>query len=458
MDSAANGNKEETSSSHAKLRFWAFVIMGAMLCIELINAVRIWTDRVSPRVFPYNYVSKGIWSFGAFVRPLDSDSGDFFPPLNVTYNMLHGNPDLYCDFKLEGCIFPYPPTATTELVGFAYLARPPDFSTAFKLADLIGRLCMFGTIAIAAWFLSPIVGNKRHWVLVILILAAFFPIRWCLMCVNVQSFITFFLAVLILAYAKSRNFLAGIMLALAACLKPYLALLLLFAAFRKQCKFIVGAVVTAGILILASIIVVGISPWQTYLFDVLPVLSRGYGYYPNHSINGIAHRWLGHSTEIVVGPKSIIVSIATWMSAIVFIGLSVCPRPIKRLQHHQNIPMPSEPTNQRLLAVQHDVLFRAIDVAIALLAVTLASPIVWDHYYALCIVLFSVCLAINNSTVLNSRFLGVLAGSYILLGTYFLTVKTAVSGPLTLINATHFFGAILLLGSAWYAQTHLQRA
>lgn len=450
-------NKGQTAPSGIKLGLLALVIIGAMFGIELGNAVRIWMNPASPKTFPHRYVSKGIWSFGAFIRRLDSDSTDFSSALISTYKAFHGNPNLYGDFRLEGCSFLYSPAAIIELLGFAHWVRPPDFSIGIKLGDLTGRLCVLATIAIAAWFLRPIIHNKKQWAFAILILAAFFPLRWSVMCVNVQSFITFFLAVLILAYAKSHNLLAGVMIGLAACLKPYLGLLVLFAVFRKQWKFIFGAVATASLLILLSVIVVGVSPWKTYFFDLLPVVARGYGYYPNHSINGIVHRWLGHPTSMVVGPESTIVFVATRISAIVFIGLSVLPRPIKQGKHRRDIDMSLEATTPKPFAIPQDVLFRAADIAIAILAVTLVSPIVWDHYYAWCVVLFSICLAISSSTILSSRFVGLLICSYILLGTYFLTVRSATSGLLTLINSTHFFGAILLLGAAWYAQLRLHR-
>jgi len=177
MNPLAGENKGQTTRGHSKLGFWAFVIIVSMVGIELINAVRIWSNPPGPSRFPYNYVSKGIWSFGSFLRPLDSDSGDFSPPLIATYNAFHGNVELYSDFKLEGSIFPYPPTAVIELFGFAYVARPPEFSGAFKLADLIGRFCVLATIAIAAWLLRAIVVSKREWFLAILILGAFFFIK-----------------------------------------------------------------------------------------------------------------------------------------------------------------------------------------------------------------------------------------------------------------------------------------
>jgi len=457
---------EQTTAGCARLGLWVFLAIGAMFGIELLNAVRIWANPVNLRKFPYDYVSKGIWSFGAFVRPPDDSSTDFSPTLTSMCNILGGNRDIYRDFQLEGCSFLYPPTAVIELFPFAWLVGPPtvrngvsesaempEFSPAIKMLDLLGRLCALVTVGIAAWFLRPIVRKRIHWLFAILIFAAFFPLRWLLTCVNIQSLITLMLAILILAYAGNCNVLAGVMLGLAACLKPYLAILLLFAVFRKQWAFILGAVVTAGLLILASTLVVGISPWQTYFFDLLPVVARGYGYIPNQSINGIVHRCLGHPIRMVVGPESIIVSSASWFAVIVFIGSSICPRPIKRLKHCQSSLTPSEPTGHNTFVIPQDILLRAVDVAIAVLAVTLASPVVWDHYFAWCIILFAICLAINYSTALPGWFLGLLCCSYILLGTYLLPVKA--TGALSLLNSTYFFGAVLLLGVAWYAQLRL---
>jgi hypothetical protein len=454
------GTKKPSAKNRAKLGFWAFVVAGGMLGIELVNTVRIWSNPISDRRFPFGYVSKGVWSVGVFGRPLDRDSNDFAAPLGAAYNVLRGREDPYRDLRVQEVSylsegFIYPPSAIVEMLPFAYWIRGDDLSTGIQLGDLVGRFCALGTIAVAVWFLARMVVSKRQWVAAVVILGAFFPLRWGLVCVNVQSFITFFMALLILAYSKRWNFLAGVMLGLGACLKPYLALLLLFAAFRKEWRFVMGAIFAASIMILASVAVAGIGPWRTYLFDMLPVMSRGYGYYANQSINGIAHRWLGHSTRVVLGPRSSIVSVATWISTVGFLGLSVCPRPIKRLRGDHPTRISSESAGLRSFAVPEDMLLRAADVAIALLAVTLASPILWEHYYGWCIVLFVVCVVISNLTQPSWWFHGLLAGSYVLLGTYLLSFRSVTSGPLTLINSPHFLGAVGLLGIAWHAQLGL---
>ncbi len=448
-------DKKPLATKHTKLWLWVLVIITGMFSIELINTMRIMSGPDRPERFPYKFVSKGVWSLGTFVRPLDTDSTDFSPSVKATYKAIHGSADFYSDFQLEGCSFLYPPTAVIELAGFAYLVKPDDLSAGIRLGDLFARLCALASIGIVVWFLRPIYQTKKQYVLAIIILAAFFPLRWAVTCVNVQSFINLFLIVLVLLYATRHNLLAGIMFGLAACLKPYLALLILFAMFRKEWRFVISAVATACLLITASIFVLGISPWKTYFFDLLPTVATGYGYFPNQSVNGIVHRWLGHSIEMVVAAESTIVTVASRIAMVFFISLSIWPRLIKQDKQLQN-GTSLESSNHKHGLIPYNVLLRGTDIAIAILAVTLASPIVWDHYYGWCIILFAICFAINHAVVLPSGLLGMLACSYILLGVHLLPIRSVNSGFLTLINSTHFFGALLLLVVARYAQLRLR--
>jgi len=309
------------------------------------------------------------------------------------------------------------------------------------------------TIVIALFFLWRLLPSRWERLWVILLLAAFYPLRWMLVCVQAQSFVTLFVALVVLMYATGRQVPAGVFLALAACIKPYLALLLLFAAFRRRWRLIFAAVITAGVIISASIFVVGITPWRIYLTKMLPIMSQGTGFYPNQSINGIVHRWLGNFS-FVLGPKSFAVMLASRIAAVVFICLSICPRPFRQNKPPQDS---YEVIKQNPGPLPQVFLLRAVDVSIAILAITMSSPIAWEHYYAWSIVLFSICLAIIVCSALPRGLLSLLACSYLLLGTYWVPVQAAISGPLSVINSAQFFGAVLLLAVAWYAQVSLSR-
>lgn len=441
----------QSISRFQKIEFWLIVILLSMVIIELTNSVRLFTESSSPRKFPYDYVSKGIRTIYTYVRPLKPDGVDIVLPLKAVVEVTQPEPDPYKYFQLEGAPFVYPPTALVELLPFRLFYSPEDVSAGARFADLIGRLCVLATIAVTLWFLRGIRRGWIQWFLISLTLVAAFPLRWMLACVNVQSIITLFLVGAIIAYARFRNLLAGVLVGLAICLKPYLAILMLFAAIRREWRFFTGAAVCTCILIFGSLILMGFSPWQTYLTEIFPKMSMGYAFFANQSINGIVHRWLGHSgIGCVLGPPSFVVSIFSMAAAVIFIALALYPRSTIRHKNSDQIV----PT-----AWSNDMLLRATDIGIALMAVTLSSPTVWEHYFSWSIVLFSICLVINRSVKLPGWFLGLLSCSYILLGTYIKPVEArfASAGPLSLINSPLFIGALLLLVTAWIANSYVSR-
>jgi hypothetical protein len=439
----SSGSKEGTINNRLGWGLFVILVICGMVVIEAVNSIRLLSEPKASRLFPQDYVSKGVWSFFAFIRPLDVDGTDVSPMLRAVHRVLNGDTGLYRDFN-PASSFVYPPTAVIELAGLGYLVRGDDFSAAFKVWDLVSRICILLTVCIGAFFLRGVISYFWQWVLAVLILFAFFPLRWSAMCMNVQSLITLLLVLMTFLYAKGFDFLAGVMLGLAACLKPNVAPLLFFATFHRRWRFMGAAVSVALILIAASIAAVGYEPWKTYLFEWLPVMARGYGYWPNHSLNGLVHRWLGHPTSMVVGPVSMSVYLITRLGAVVFLILSVWPRPVFRYQ-------------QRDVGSVKWYLFRAMDISMALIFVMLISPIVWDHYYAWCIALFTAFFAVSSVVKLSLWDFISAAVSYLLLGTYFLTVKGANSGLPSLVNSTHFFGVLLLSVLAWRTQLKLWR-
>jgi hypothetical protein len=430
-----------------------------MLAVEITNTTRIWIEPNDNKTFPQGYVSRGIWSVGAFVRPLDTDSTDIAPTLKAASDILHRKTDLYSDFKPSGSSFIYPPSAALELIplGWVVNAHSGDLSLGTKLVDLIGRICVLVTIIIALWFLRGMISGWKYWFTTAIIVGAFYPLRWMVTCVQVQSIITLFLAVAILIYARSNTLIAGLLVGLAACLKPHLVLLVLFSCFRKEWRFLVGMVVSGSTAILASFILIGFGPWQTYLLEIMPEMSVGYAYYPNQSINGIVHRWLGHPSAFVLGPPSEVVSIATKSAVLIFSLFAVLPRGIWLGGQNKSQTLTANRQDQSQREVTNDYVLRAMDIGIALLAITLASPIAWEHHFAWAIVLFTACLAAAQLSPFSSRLVSVLAVSYVLMGTYFLPAENVSSGWLSIINSPRFVGAIMLMISAWWVYVRTLR-
>ena len=383
-------------------------------------------------------------------RPLGTFSTDIAPALTVLRRVADGDRRLYADFVTVGPAFIYPPTAVVELLPLGWVVASTSEETATQLMDAIGRLCIVATLLIAASFSRGAMIRRADWVLSAAVLFAFYPLRWTLTCVQVQSIVTVLLAGAILAYSRRRGILTGILVGLAACLKPYCAPLVLYAAVRKDWRFGFGAVGTGAVLILASIGLMGWAPWQVYLGEIMPTVAGGTGFWPNYGITGIAQRWTG-ATDFALIPPSRGVSIASTCALVIFLTLAVWPR--GHYRHDYNLDGSAGATPS---PVPIPVLHRALDLGLATLAVTLASPIAWEHYFAWTVVLFAATWSIAVRAGVGDRIMLLLLGSgYVLLGAYWRPMTAAASGAASLLNAPGFFGALALLAAAWVAHRQL---
>jgi hypothetical protein len=429
--------------------FSATVLLG-MIGIELINTARIWKTHTGARQFPQDHVSQGIWSMAAWVRAPKSQSTDAAPTLRAASLASGGRGELYSEFRSVGSSYIYPPTAAVALLPFGWIMALGGEPLATQWMDLLGRACVAATIGVAAAYLSGLMRSRTDWVLGVLLLLAFYPLRWSLACVQVQSLVTLLLVAAIISYARLRRLICGILLGLAACLKPHLALLVFFAVWRREYRVAGGALATGLVFVLGSIALMSWSPWNTYFTEVLPTLSAGYAFTPNQSINGIVLRWRGQPPEFVIAPVSIIVSCVTWGATAVFALLAVWPR----ISTQDGPASTASNSADRLLSIPS--LLRATDLGIASLAVSLASPIVWEHHYGPAVLLFVITLNLGAKADLRPGFFALVGCAYLLVATYWLPLRVRTSGPLTLLDSPQFFGAVLLLGAAWYAQRRLQ--
>lgn len=407
-------------------RFLIAALIG-LACVEAINSARVWFAASPPRVFPGDYVSQGMWSAGAFVRPPKRHSTDVAPALTAARRVWDGVPDLYREFRRAGPSFIYPPTAAVELMPLGLLVRGDDLARATQAMDLLARGCALLTLVVALGYAWPLAGDWRVRVGLAVAFLAFYPTRWMLACVQAQALITACLALAIVAYGRGRGVLSGVLVGLACGLKPHLGLLLLFGGVRREWGFCAGVLGAVAVIGGVGLVLLGIEPWRVYLAEVLPALSPGYGYYPNQTVNGLLNRWLGNATGFEIARASTVVSIGSLLATAVFAVLAVVTRGVSKRG-----------------AGEEQAWRRAMDLAIAVLCVTLASPVAWEHHYAWCVVLFALGLAGAGRATW-------LAIAYVALGSYFLPIRAADSGALTLLDSAPFLGALLLLWAAWQA-------
>ncbi len=428
------------------LLVWGMILILAMAAIEGIHSVRLASVGDGGWRNPIALASQGVRSLVALFRPPDSFSSDIQPALIATSKALHGDSDLYLVPGEAAGDFIYPPSATIALLPLGVAVNLSNVATATRLADLFGRLCVLATLVLCGRQFRNLLSGKWPWVFLLLFFYAFFPLRWMLIRVQAQSLVTLLLVGGIVLYGRSRYGYSGLLIGLASVIKPHLGLLVLFGVTRKRWRFVIGAGSIAGFMIGISLLLVGADPWRIYLTEVLPRIGVGYASYPNQSILGALHRWVGHPAGgFDVPPTSDILSFTARAGFVLFLILSIVPR-IR--QQNGNAHLIDE-TGPSLAAT------RSLDLGISVLCLTLGSPIAWEHHYAWTLFLFAL-LGAN----LRGRNRIALAVSFLLLGSYWLPFPSISSGSTTLIHSLPCLGAIILLVTAWsaYVRWHRHRS
>ena len=447
--------RQVRGSERRRLFQLALAAAAGIALIEIVHTARILTTPIESRRVPHDYVSKGIWSGYAYIRPPDATSPDIAPTFRAGQHILHGRTQLYAEFDETGFGFVYPPTAAVLLLPLAWVGDHFGLPQAVRVMDVIGRVCAAATFAIALIFIRGVLGRWPEWLLALVVLLAFFPLRWGLVCVQAQTLINVVLAVAIISYARQREVLAGALLALACSIKPYLAPVVLFAVARGQWRMLAAFFGTAAAVVLLTVGLIGTTALTVYASEIAPRIGDGYALWGNQGMLAVARRWMGDSQEWLLIPVSDGVR-AFWLGNVtVLLLLSACPR-CRRAGTGRRPAAQS--AGEQAAGANGLRLQRAADLGIALILITLASPIAWDHYFGWVIVLYCVCLAASSATRSTRLFHAALVLSYVLLATDWRPFTAQLSGPVTLVDSPKVFAALLLTGLAWHMCVQLRPA
>lgn len=280
---------------------------------------------------------------------------------------------------------------------------------------------------------KEIIGNgnqKKSWIpfLMISLLSVylFYPLTRSFYIGQIQTLLSCLIALALIAWHKEWKVLAGFIVGLCCAIKPQYAVLLLWAVFRKEWKFSVTLLVTAGILQVVSVLEYGFSNVIGYI-DVLRFISkRGESFYPNQSVNGLMNRLLFNGNNL------------EWL------GKSFAP-------YHPAVYYSTVVTSAAILG---SALFwrmrqkpQLLDMALMFLSVTIASPIAWEHHYGILLPVFAVLFP---ATIARRPF-GAWSEAY-LLTAYFLASQTFdlftaqfANTHLNFLQSYLFFGALMVL-------------
>jgi alpha-1,2-mannosyltransferase len=192
----------------------------------------------------------------------------------------------------------------------------------------------------------------------------FHPVLMSYVLGQIQSFVNAALAAMLLSWRLNRRIAAGVALGMACLIKPHFALLILWGLLRRAWSFAASTAVVIAIGGASALAVFGVRDNFDYARVVSYMAARGEAITANQSVNGLLNRlvqppeareWDFHSFP----PPHPVVRAGTFAAALVLVGAA--------------------------LTVPSALGFggTALDMAIAALSVTMASPIAWDHHYGI---------------------------------------------------------------------------
>lgn len=215
--------------------------------------------------------------------------------------------------------------------------------------------------------------------LMLMILMLFYPIIVSVYLGQIQTAIVVLVAWALYSFSQGKNLLTGVLLGLCAIIKPQWLLIFIWAALRKQWNMLFSGVITMLIFVILAIYFYGINNFLDYANTLSYLSEHGESYYNNQSINGFMHRLLQNGiieTFMIkeFPPYHPVVYFTTLISSVIILGVALFNR------------IKVAPTE--------------VDLAFVILALTMASPIAWNHHYGVLLPIFAISfsLALKQQT------------------------------------------------------------
>ncbi len=181
----------------------------------------------------------------------------------------------------------YPPFAAFCLIPFALLP--------FRPALLLFSITSLLALGAGVWtfFADEEKMARRDFTLAgLLITFSFFPVYYSLYMGQVNALLFLCVALVLYFARRGRPWYAGFFIALAALVKIFPAVLIVFFAARRQFKPVVAALVSMAVLGAISLTVFDASLYGTYLSEVLPRQAEGGAFFRNQGLGGLFARLL----------------------------------------------------------------------------------------------------------------------------------------------------------------------
>ncbi|SFL87705.1 glycosyltransferase 87 family protein [Variovorax sp. OV329] len=312
---------------------------------------------------------------------------DSWGPMVNAIHLLQANPgqSLYQTLFFEQHMkFQYPLTSLVPLDLAQRLFGLAD-GTLLVALQVVSRLCvpLIGLvfamlIANAARASEPYARDAsapgvgwRGVLIGILSTVLFYPIALSETLGQVQTIMTLLAAVALLAWQRGAKVLAGICIGLCCIVKPHWLVIAPWGFIRRQWGFTAAILVTTGLFGLLAIGLYGLHNVLDYAQVASYISRRGESYADNQTVNGLVNRLLFNGDNVLwrgdaFAPYHPVVYGVTLASTLLLLGLGV-------FFARKDVPS-------------------AVHLALAMLALTMASPIAWTHHYGVLFPIFAVVL------------------------------------------------------------------
>jgi alpha-1,2-mannosyltransferase len=321
--------------------------------------------------------------------------------------------------------FQYPPTALLALEALRSLGA----GSLPRLLNVVTWLSVVLTAAVTGALLAGGTGGRRRVALFALGTAAtltFYPVLKAYSLGQIQAWVTALAALLLLAWVQGRRAVAGVLLALICLAKPHFALVGVWALVRREYRFATAAGITGLAGLLLSVHRYGLDNHLNYA-EALSFLGRhGESFYANQSLNGLLHRLLANGNNVhwlsdSFPPFHPLVFAVTLIGSLAVAALALFA---PRAPRERGGPL---------------------DLAAVLLAGVMASPIAWEHHYAL----LAPIAAILLPRALRVRPAGgwtgpLLAVSYLLTANFFAIVQRLADTLWNPFQSYLYLGALIV--------------
>lgn len=411
---------------------WAlclFAVMNFFIGSVLIERLPSWPPR-PPRRPPVVHVDPRTYGSDSW-RPmlLASDYVHTVPGGRVYQHILYD----------EGLKFQYPPPSLLAVDMVRALAGRFDPGFALNAISLVAALLT--SVLVALTFMESLhqhrsPGDPAPGLLQTAVLGAlavglaltFYPLVRAVAAGQIQAWLNAVAAAVLWLYMRGHDIPAGVGAAILALVKPHYGVLLLWSLLRRRRAFAIALVGTVVPVMVGSIAAYGFQNHRDYLTVVSLMGQHGEAYHPNQSMNGLLNRALRDVDSLTSTPGAFpefhsLVFAGTLVGAILLLGIALWP-----------------PRSGQGAAG------RSVDLSLMLLAVTMASPIAWEHHYGVLAPIFAASLpALLRFRVFGSATLPLAAVSYVLASNLLFGLTVGSAGRLLNLGQSHLFFAALIM-------------